>query len=192
MKEYIVKDENDKFHVIQKTYVPPNSVGLMIPGEDPRWIKIGDITDPETGDIRQGPMVDETVKAAVQAADAIEATAKGKVASVTDKYNEMSTAVYDEMKNIFYTTKSDSASANYEMWKHMLANAALYSGKGLKAEYLLKNLDDTELYSAGSALDTDPKIVAYATRKLEQADEYIVWRSDRIQQFRNERDVINA
>lgn len=106
------------------------------------------------------------------------------------KYDEMTKAVYDQMFTVFYTRKSDSAIANYEMWKHMKDNPALYSSQGLKAEYQLDNADTTELFSPGSALDTDQKIIDYATRKLEQADEYVVWRSTRIQQFRNEKEAI--
>jgi len=192
-KEYLIKQEDGSF-ISQKVigFIPPNSIGLMIQGEEARWIKIGNITDPETGIVTQGPIVDETLKASLQAQDIVDQVVVDKATQVTAKYSEMSDAVYSQMSSIFYTKKSDSAAANYEMWKHMVANASLYSAKGLKAEYQLNNADATELYSPGSALDTDPKIVAYATRKLEEADEYIVWRSDRIQQFRNERDIINT
>lgn len=192
-KKHIIKDVNNNLSLaITKGFTPFGSVGLLPEGERIDWMEIGDIVDPETSEVTQGPIVNETTKAAVLAQDAADQAVKDKADQVTARYNEMTQAVYDEMENIFYTKKSDSATANYEMWKHMKDNAALYSGKGLKAEYQLNNADATELYSPGSALDTDAKIVAYATRKLEQADEYIVWRSDRIQQFRNERDIINA
>ena len=117
-------------------------------------------------------------------------TANQKAKDISDKYSLLNADVYAEMKKIFYTEKSDSASANYEMWQQMVTNPTPYVSQGLKAESLLNNADGTELYSAGSALDTAPKIVAYASRKIEEADDYIIWRSNRIQQFRNERNAI--
>jgi len=156
----------------------------QIPEADVKYGIISDSVDEFNQPIKV-IAVDGAAKAATE-------TLEGKISAVTEKYNLLNVEVFAEMARVFYTTRSDSASANYEMWKHMVANAALYTPQGLKAESLLLNADATELYSAGSALDTDAKIVAYATRKIEEADAYIVWRSNRIQQFRNERLVIES
>ena len=48
----------------------------------------------------------------------------------------------------------------------------------------------TEIFDPGSALDTDQKIVDYATRKIEQAHEYAIWRMKRIQTFKNDKETI--
>lgn len=183
---HVLKNGNVYSIAKVKGFVPKNSIGILPDSflrEDYQFLQVIDVPDPVTGELRKTFGVD-------QAAKDVAVAERLKKETVKAKYEELNGEVYAEMERVFYTSKSDSATANYEMWKHMVANASLYTSQGLKAEKQLNNADDTELYSPGSALDTESKIVAYAERKIVEADNYIVWRSNRIQQFRNERDAL--
>lgn len=110
---------------------------------------------------------------------------------ITEKYNEMNTDVYGEMKTVFGTTKSDSASRNYETWKRMKEVPAMFSGEGLVSDrQLIASDDETILFELDDALNTDEKITQYATRLLELADAYAVFVMKRIKQFKDEKAAI--
>jgi len=188
MKAYIIEKDGvkgvvraDKVAADWGQYIIANYTE-QIPEEDVPFAIVTETAD-EYGNPTKTVSIDGSKKTAK------EASVK-KIKDVDEAYTLLNVEVYAEMEDIFYTKKSDSATANYEMWNHMANNPALYNSQGLKSEKQVNNEDGTELYSPGSALDTDEKIVAYAQRKVEQADSYIVWRSNRIQQFRNEKKSI--
>ncbi len=117
---------------------------------------------------------------------------KTKELAVTNAYNQMNSEVYAQMASVFRTTKPDSATVFYETWKDMVANPSNYHTLGLKVDHQLMNPDNTELFDEGAALDTPAKVTAFASRKIEQALAYGVWRMQRIQQFKTEREQILA
>ena len=108
-QDYLVKDSNDVLQKISKTYAPANS-WAMLPGEDARWIEIGDITDPETLEVTQGPVVNETTKAAVQAQDALDAAQKAKDDQVADKYVTLTDEVSIKAQSDLFANTLDSTS----------------------------------------------------------------------------------
>lgn len=112
-------------------------------------------------------------------------TLKTNTKAIQDAYVSMNEEVYNKMYEVFETRKSDSASAYYETFKHMKENASLYVSKGIKVTKRIMNPDETELFDEGASLDTEAKIVSYANRKIELANEYAVWRMGRIQEFKN-------
>lgn len=94
-------------------------------------------------------------------------------------YERMNSDVYAAMSLVFGTTNADSATAYEKTWSLMKETPSDWSGLGLK--------DDL-----GASLDTDSKILAYATAKLAAVVEYGKWRMIRIEQFRAERASILA
>jgi len=99
-------------------------------------------------------------------------------------YVQMETEVLAEMNIVFGTAKTDSASAYKMTWTEMLAAPSDYSSIGLTARLAVGT------FSIGDALDTDQKITDYATANITEAKAYGVWRMQRIQQFKNERETI--
>ena len=87
------------------------------------------------------------------------------------------------MYEVFRTRNPETANADHETWKLMVASPAKYVSVGLKTSYQVDDASGTELFSPGSALDTEEKIVSYATRKIEQAEEYAIFRLQQKQQF---------
>lgn len=113
----------------------------------------------------------------------------GKLGEVTQAYEQMNEDVYAKMKEVFGTSKSDSATAFFETWKDMKVSPNNYVGLGLKVrEDIFVN--GVQLFDEGALLDTAQKVVDYATAKVNQALAYGVWRMQRIQQFETERSQI--
>ena len=111
---------------------------------------------------------------------------------VTDKYNEMNVDVLLNMRTTFGTEKSDSANAYYETWKLMIDRPDMFTASNLTADMEVLDTNGATLFSDGQSLDTIQDLGDYAARRKEIADEYGVWRMERIQAFRDERDAILA
>ena len=121
------------------------------------------------------------------------ATIEADIAEVTDKtarirdaYNQMNTDVITEMVKTFATDKSDSAIAFKESWVDMLLRPSAYSPEGLTARFDIGSL------VIGDALDTDEKIIEYATGCMDNVNVYAIFRMKRIEQFRSEKAEIEA
>ena len=112
------------------------------------------------------------------------------VQQVTDLYNTMNTEVYAKMAEVFGTNNADSATAYYETWKLMVESPAIFAGQGLTSDMEVLDAQDQVLYAAGASLELEADVLAWATRRIEIAQEYGVWRALRIQQFRNEKDAL--
>lgn len=119
--------------------------------------------------------------------DEVKAVQLDKGNRIQEKYDLLQTEVYAEMTKVFLTTKSDSATANLETWKRMVANPGIFSGEGLLCKY-----SDLTGFDAGSPLDTNEKVIDYAEQLLAKADVYAVWREKRIQTFSAEKAAIEA
>lgn len=190
MKLYSIKKQDGTFEILRsKTkkagYDPlPEQYTIA----DMPYIEVSEVTqlDELSGEnviVRQ-----YNINSAAKQSDESERT---KASQIEQKYNLMNEEIFTEMYNVFRTNRSDSATANYQTWEKMVQSPSLYSGVGLKVDHQLNDSNGVELFNPGSALDTDAKITSYASRKIEQALAYGVFRMQRIQQFKNEREVIN-
>jgi len=172
---HVIQDSPGVFTVRPSSgFQPINSVGVVpaeIPFEDWRFITA---TEGQYGEYVIS--VDEAKKAEALAAKQVEDDSRSA-------YQALETDIYDEMYKVFGTRRADTANADYETWKDMKVNASKYSGLGLKVRSQVDDSSGVELFSPGSALDTDGKIISYATRKVEQAEEYAVYRIKRKQEF---------
>jgi|GEM_PF-6030386 len=173
--KYVVQDSPGVFTVRPSGgFKPINSVGIVpieIPVED--W---GYITATEADHGGYIISVDETKKLE----DLSKKEAEDKALS---DYATLEKDIYDKMYEVFRTKSTDTANADHETWKLMAQNPSSYEGLGLKTSHQVDDSAGTELFSPGSALDTAEKITSYATRKIEQAEEYAVFRMQRKQQF---------
>lgn len=120
---------------------------------------------------------------AVRVAAKIEAT---KTAEITEAYTTMDAEVRAQMNTIFGTTSADSSNAYHQTWVNMIDSASSWSDKGLTARFAVGGL------SVGDPLDTDAKVLNYATTKNAEVDAYAIWRMQRIEAFRVERAAILA
>ncbi len=127
---------------------------------------------------------DGTVTLAVDAGKLAAAEAAEKQAQVTAAYNQMNKDVYDQMAVVFGTTKSDSATAFEGTFRLMISKPELFSAEGLVAD---KAIGDFE---AGDVLDTDVKVAAYGQARIDEIEQYAVFRMNRIKQFYAERAQI--
>lgn len=119
--------------------------------------------------------------------DPVKSVQLDKASRIQARYDLLQTEVYAEMTKVFLTTKSDSATANLETWKRMVAKPEIFSGEGIICKYT-----DLVGFQLGDALNTNTKVTDYAEQLLERADVYAVWREKRIQQFSAEKAAIEA
>lgn len=186
MINYVVKNGEDISVRPVQGFTPQNTIGVVphnIAMEDWPFLQAAQSNDPETGQPVWSFTVDTTAKA-----NALEEQSKKD--DIAAAYQAMSDEVDAKMYEVFRTLKPEYASAEYETWQDMVKRPSAYSGLGLKIDHQLNNVDDTELFSPGSALDTDQKITDFATRKVALAEAYGTFRVQRIQQFKNEKETI--
>lgn len=186
MAEYVIRKNDRVFVKKAKGFVPKDSIGLLpenIAKEDWPYLQASQSNDPQTGE----PVWNITVDSSAKAIAVAEQSKKDDIAAA---YKAMSDEVDAKMYEVFRTLKADYATAEYETWQDMKKRPSAYSGLGLKVDHQINNVDETELFSPGSALDTDQKILDYATRKIELAEAYGTFRVQRIQQFKNEKEQI--
>ena len=185
MTKYVIQENGVIYVKPAKGFTPENAVAILpdhLGPDDYAFLTVSDSVDEQNQPIKVVG-VDTTAKATALA----EAS---KASQVAIAYQNMVEDVYAQLYEVFRTRQPETATAEKETWDDMLVNPGNYSSLGLKVDYQLNNADDTELFSPGSALDTDAKITAFATRKLEQVRAYGPYRSQRKQQFYNERETI--
>jgi len=124
------------------------------------------------------------VTLAIDAAKLAAAEAAEKQAQVTAAYNQMNKDVYDQMAVVFGTTKSDSATAFEGTFRLMISKPELFSAQGLLADKAIGT------FQAGDALDTDAKVADYGQARIDEIEQYAVFRMNRIKQFYAERAQI--
>jgi hypothetical protein len=100
---------------------------------------------------------------------------------ISEAYQAMDTEVRQQMAVLFGTTSAESANAYQVTWEKMVSNPAGYASAGLTARFDVAGL------AAGDALDTEQRVIDYATAKLAEVDAYGISRMQRIEQFRTER-----
>jgi len=96
-----------------------------------------------------------------------------------------------DLSRVFNTRIGSDVLIKIAMWRSMLDNPGAFSSLGLKNPRTLRNADTSILFNKGAALNTNAKINAFATRKLEQASEHWALRAQRQQQYSNEVEAIN-
>jgi len=105
---------------------------------------------------------------------------------VGEKFALLNSEVEEEMKQVYNTTNPDSAVANYLTWLSMKNDPAKYANKGLIARFNVVGL------SIGDALNTSQKVQDYATALIDLADDYAIWREQKILAFVAEKTAIEA
>ena len=100
-----------------------------------------------------------------------------KQEQVIQAYERMNKDVLDQMALVFGTQNPDSASAYEKTWSMMAQSPLEWTDLGLK--------DDS-----GMPLDTEEKILAFATSKIAAVTAYGKYRMQRIGQFRAEKEAI--
>lgn len=171
--------QGNKIKTVYSAKPPQGSLGVVpsdISRDDFEYLKV----TPAIGDDGNAINVITVDQALKTAGD----SEKERANQISAAYQTMHTAIYDKLYEIFRTRNPETATAEHETWKDMLANPADYSSLGLVVDYQLMQADGTtELYSAGSALDTSQKITDFATRKLEQVREYGPFRAQKKQEY---------
>lgn len=114
----------------------------------------------------------------------LDAAAKDKRKQIEDAYASLNADVYAEMAQIFGTNNPESATAYEATWKLMKEFPADYASLSLTSRFAIAGL------AVGDALDTEQKVLNYATAKIEQVKTYSKNRMQRIEQFRAEREQI--
>lgn len=110
---------------------------------------------------------------------------------VTDKtdlilaaHAQMNADVYAEMTIVFGTSNVDSATAYHDTWKLMSTTPSDWYMSGITARFTRGGVVVNE------TLDTIQKVQNYADACLTIVKNYGVWRMQRIEQFRIERNTI--
>lgn len=109
-----------------------------------------------------------------------------KTAEIGVKYVEMDTAIFNQMEVVFGTRRADSAAATEGTLDLMKNKPELFAAEELTADIPVTG------FASGAALDTEAKVVDYATKRIAQIEAYGVFRAKRIKQFRDEKAAILA
>lgn len=158
--------------------------GVLIPYLGEYWEKDGVTVsvDPEDPTFTYYPEVLEHW--VIEKKDTFIAYEKGERISV--KFNTLNAEVITEMKTTYDTTNPDSASANVLHWLIMKMEPAKFESAGLWVRIA------TTSYALGTALDTEQKVLEYATEALDMAISYSISREQKILQFIVDRQTIQA
>lgn len=95
-------------------------------------------------------------------------------------YDSMQIDIYDELEILYLTRKAETATAISLTWDIMQNNPAEYSAMGLISEYNLVGI------FIGDPLDTEAKILDYATQLNAKKLVYSKYRLTRIMQYKQE------
>jgi len=118
----------------------------------------------------------------IQKADSF--VAYDKKVRTDDKLKTLEQDVITEMGQVYGTKNPDSAVANYLTWLAMKNTPAKFVG-------LVARFDVVGL-SIGDALDTKQKVSDYATALVDLADDYAVYREQKILTYAAEKAAIDA
>lgn len=185
MINFVVKNGEDVYVQPAKGFTPKNSIGVVPPSIDKKdwpYLQATQSND-EFGQPVWNITVDATKKSQALAK-------KSKEEDIANAYQTMSDEVDAKLYEVFRTKKADYATAEWNTWNDMLNRPAAYASAGMKVDHQINNADGVELFSPGSALDTADKVLAYATRKIQLAQEYGVFRVQKLQEFRNQKATI--
>ena len=100
-----------------------------------------------------------------------------KPTRIQKKHTTLTKDVHNQMEQVFGTKKPDTAIADYLSWLAMERSPAKFSGAGLKARIAVTG------FATGDDINTDNKITDYATKCLDLAGDYAVFREQKIIAF---------
>lgn len=103
---------------------------------------------------------------------------------VGDKFQILNSEVVEEMKQVYNTTNPDSAVANYLTWLAMKNNPSKFSDKNLVARFDIVGL------TIGDPLDKNKTVEDYAVALIDKADDYAIWREQKIIAYISEKLAI--
>jgi hypothetical protein len=95
-------------------------------------------------------------------------------------HEAMQLDIYNELEILYLSRSSDTATAASITWDLMENMPSEYSSMGLKSEYTLVGI------SVGDVLDSEAKILDYATQLNSKKITYSKYRLSRIEQFKSE------
>ena len=127
----------------------------------------------------------EALMTEIEAKDVELTTSQNLNQQIETLYNTMNDEVYAAMAVIFQTSKSDSATATYETWKLIKETPLAFTEIGLVCTY-----SDIVGIQLNNPLNTIELLTAFVDEMLLRAFNYGVWRTQRLQQFRNDRNTI--
>lgn len=97
---------------------------------------------------------------------------KIKNLALSSLYNNMNSEVLAQMAAVFGTSNADSANANKQTWELMKAKPSLF---------------------VPSKFATEVEVVSFAEAKISAVETYAVWREQRIDQFRlDKNNLLNS
>ena len=134
--------------------------------------------------------VDEALKIIVQAQDADDAAVKSKDDQVSSAYGAMVSDVSAKASVDMFSLSLEGAIANYLELLMMQNNLSKFAAAGLLAEVEVKDSNDVLLFSKGDALNTSQKVSDYASRLIEIAEDYAIYRHTKKDTFRSDKDTI--
>lgn len=150
-----------------KTYKPSDSDITEF------WFKDGEIltTDPEDVSWGHHPAVE------ILGFGLTLDVTKYKADEIIKLYENLQAEVYAEMKVVFGTNKSDSASADEATYRLWAEDPAFYSGQSFFAKA------DSASYAKGAILNDESDILAYANEMLSEIKSYALWRKQKERDF---------
>lgn len=192
MKYYLVRNNNGVDIVGAFGFVPRDFVAEAPLMPNGAVCTDGSLISERSGINEHGEPITEyfvdPIKVLAKEANAL---AEEKQRAIVELHAEMNKEVLSQMFNTFGTTNPDSANANKQTWEIMKTRPAVFRSIGLTAERQILASDNmTVLFEKGAQLNTDEAVVGYATRLLEMTEAYGVYRMRRIQQFREEKELV--
>ena len=179
VKEYPGKQVGEIFDI----FSPENHPGPVLSGTIAE-VEVAD--DFDTSIMEANVAEDGSVSFAESAAKVAAKALKTKQDAVGVAYAAMDKDVFDGMEEVFGTRRADSATAYYETWKLMKEKPELFASEGLLAD------KETPSTALGAPLNTNQKVIDFASDRIAEAEAYSVVRVLRIKQFQTERAAILA
>ena len=181
-------DRMEKVEVpVELENVDPKALkGVLVPAAAEYWSKEGEANSSTEPDPIDGWTYNPPVPEHWEVQQGDNYVAYDKEKRIGDKYQTLNDEVLAEMQQVYGTTNPDSAVANYLTWLAMKANPGAFSGAGLKARF------DVVGFTIGDALDDNAKVTDYATKCLDNADTYAVYREQKILAYGADKAAIEA
>lgn len=172
---YVAEEKDNSSANRSQALLEPFCVHLELPqGTLPELVSA--YVDSETGEVY---LQEDPAKVAQK-------IVKDKTFLVAEAYNQMNAEVIAQMALVFGTTKPESATAYKETWDMMIETPSDWHEAGIRASFNAGGL------VVGEVLDTTQKVQNYAAAKLAEVKAYGVWRMQRIEEFKDEREAILA
>lgn len=168
MKRYVVEKDGE-LYVVRANFLPRDTIGVLpedFAEEDEAFVKAKKVKDAFGEDYYEFK-----VNGKQKSAYRDEEKKKKKLENIKEKYLK---DVYREMSDVFGTTATDTATADYETWKHMLDEPGRYKDLGITFD--------------GVELNSELLIKQYAKSMIQKVYKYGVYRFKRKNQYKKEKE----